>query len=209
MINHGLEVTDSMIIHGDSSEYVDSTVAEIFDNNIDIDAIVSANDEMTAAIYRECEKRGLQVGASIGVTGFDDMEVASMAHPPLTTVRQNSYKLGTSAAQMSADYINGKSINSKRIPVKFIKRCSCGCVYIDKGQETKENLQFVGKNLRKELQKHLVGPFLVRELTQRTDDEGVFFQMIGDMMYEAGAKSSYMYLLPQTRIIKKDNVIHK
>jgi DNA-binding LacI/PurR family transcriptional regulator len=41
---------------------------------------------------------GLKPGSDIAVVGFDDLEAAALAHPPLTTIRQDRKELGTIAA---------------------------------------------------------------------------------------------------------------
>src|SRR5213075_3358399 len=61
-------------------------------------AIVAASDLMALAALQAIRDAGLQPGRDVAVVGFDDIEAAALAHPPLTTIRQNREKLGTLAA---------------------------------------------------------------------------------------------------------------
>jgi LacI family transcriptional regulator len=61
-------------------------------------AIVAASDLMALAALQAIRDAGLQPGREVAVVGFDDLEAAALAHPPLTTIRQDRQELGTLAA---------------------------------------------------------------------------------------------------------------
>ena len=61
-------------------------------------AIVVASDLMALAALQAIRDFGLTPGIDVAVVGFDDLEPASLAHPPLTTIRQDRSALGTLAA---------------------------------------------------------------------------------------------------------------
>lgn len=199
MKDHDLPVTDSMIAVGDYSEYVDAQVRQLFDSNVHIDAIVSANDEMTVAIYRECDRRHLEIGRDIAVVGFDNMQVARIARPPLTTVRQRSYYLGERAIRTVVELIGGINHGPQRIPTDFIRRSSCGCDehLISLDQTDDDSLSNAAESTRQMLHRSMLGPFLLRELIQLADNEEKFFSRIANVLKELGAKSSELYLLPE------------
>jgi LacI family transcriptional regulator len=48
---------------------------------------------------RAIQAADLTVPGDIAVVGFDDIQVAAVAHPPLTTIRQEKTDLGTVAAE--------------------------------------------------------------------------------------------------------------
>jgi len=205
MAHHGLTVTDDMIAYGDYSEYVDSAVRQLFRRNEDIQAIVSANDEMTVAIYRECERRGLKVGTDIAVTGFDDMEMARIVQPPLTTVKQQSYLMGTQAFDMARAALDGEKISPARVPVEIICRHSCGCKKELKEKGTEETLYSATDFSRQIYHQALNGPFMIRELIRVAEDDNLFYYKIGQAMSEFGAKNSYLYTLPEIFVYDKDH----
>ena len=59
-------------------------------------AIVAASDLMALAALQAIREAGLEPGRDVAVIGFDDLEAAALAYPPLTTIRQDRRELGTS-----------------------------------------------------------------------------------------------------------------
>ncbi len=57
-------------------------------------AVCTSNDLMALGVMRAARECGLQVGVDIAIAGFDDIPLAQMAHPPLTSVHQPIYQIG-------------------------------------------------------------------------------------------------------------------
>ncbi len=127
MAQHGLPVTDDMVVYGDYSEYSDLCVAQLLDNNPGLEAIAFCNDEMAKGGYRECHKRGLKIGKDIAVTGFDNFSTSRSLVPPLTTISQNTYQMGGLALKHLAALMRGETVSSTRLSTKLHIRRSCGC----------------------------------------------------------------------------------
>ena len=128
MARHGLPVDDGMIVHGSFYEYIDQPVSDLMDRYPDLQAIAFANDEMAKAGYRECRRRGLVVGRDIAITGFDNFSFCHSMEPPLTTISQNTYRMGYLAVEKAIDLIHGKLAPPTHMQTEFIQRQSCGCV---------------------------------------------------------------------------------
>ncbi|GGL43342.1 LacI family DNA-binding transcriptional regulator [Phycicoccus endophyticus] len=64
-----------------------------------LDGIVVANDLMALGALTVLRGRGLEVPRDVAVVGFDDADVAAVAAPPLTTVRQRTLDQGRLMAQ--------------------------------------------------------------------------------------------------------------
>ena len=62
-------------------------------------AVFAASDMMAMGAMRAIQAAGKTVPDDVAVVGFDDMQMAAMAHPPLTTVRQQKTRLGELAAE--------------------------------------------------------------------------------------------------------------
>lgn len=62
-------------------------------------AIACASDHLAMATVRMATLRGISVPHQLSVTGFDDLSVAALYNPPLTTVSQPFETMGRSAVQ--------------------------------------------------------------------------------------------------------------
>lgn len=78
-------------------------------------AIMCANDLMALGAMRAVQEQGLQVGPDVAVTGFDDIPVAAHAFPPLTTVRQPIYQIGTLTCRMLVRLIRSEELEERHI----------------------------------------------------------------------------------------------
>jgi len=89
-------------------------------------AILAASDLMALAALQAIRDAGLQPGDDVAVVGFDDIEAASLAHPPLTTIRQNREKLGTIAAERALELIQHADLrpSDTLLPVELVVRAS-------------------------------------------------------------------------------------
>jgi LacI family transcriptional regulator len=62
-------------------------------------AVFAASDLMAIGAIRAAQERGLAVPGAISVVGFDDIQLAPLMHPSLTTIRQDKTGLGFAAAE--------------------------------------------------------------------------------------------------------------
>jgi LacI family transcriptional regulator len=77
-----------------------------------IDGLVCYNDLVAVGALRACIELGLRVPDDVAVVGCDDIMVAGLLSPALTTLRVPKYEIGASAARMLLDRIGerrGKS----------------------------------------------------------------------------------------------------
>ncbi len=90
-------------------------------------AVFVSGDEMAIGAIKAIKEAGLRVPEDISIIGFDDISIAKYTDPPLTTIRQDTDRIGRQAAVLLLDEIDGgsKSYQSKVIPVSLVKRDSC------------------------------------------------------------------------------------
>jgi LacI family transcriptional regulator len=70
-------------------------------------AIFAATDLLALGAIAAARDRGLAIPADLSVVGMDDIELAAVTNPPLTTVRIHKEEMGRRAAQMLLDRIRG------------------------------------------------------------------------------------------------------
>ena len=91
------------------------------------DAIFSTNNLMTVGVLQELFRRKVRIPKDVAVVGFDDLEWAEMANPPLTTVAQRPYEIGHRALEILLERLSGEGNSSARevrIPVELKVRGS-------------------------------------------------------------------------------------
>jgi len=122
----GLDVPEELIRRGDfssASGYREACALLALDERPT--AILAASDLMALAALQAIRDAGLKPGHDIAVVGFDDLEAAALAHPPLTTVRQDRRELGTLAAARAIELLEEQSApETTVIPVELVVRAS-------------------------------------------------------------------------------------
>ena len=93
----------------------------------DFDALVCANDELASGVYRAAADLGVAIPEDIVVTGWDDVNIAQLLVPGLTTVRQPLRELGAAAGHCLFEQIETGAAHSTVLPTALVIRESCGC----------------------------------------------------------------------------------
>ncbi len=70
-------------------------------------AILAQNDEMAVGALIAARERGLRVPEDLSIAGFDDADVARIAWPAITTVRQPVFEMAVTAADMLIAQLDG------------------------------------------------------------------------------------------------------
>ncbi|MEZ4866748.1 MAG: LacI family DNA-binding transcriptional regulator [Caldilineaceae bacterium] len=92
------------------------------------DAVFAANDVMAGDALAALHDHGVRVPEDMAIVGFDDIPLASYLSPPLTTVRQPTYEVGYTAAQLVLTAIDGATTSSRKmLTAELVIRRSCGC----------------------------------------------------------------------------------
>ena len=73
-------------------------------------AVLCGNDVLAVGAQRAAKEMGLAVPADVSITGFDDIELALLADPPLTTVHVPHREMGRRAARMLIEMLEGQSV---------------------------------------------------------------------------------------------------
>jgi LacI family transcriptional regulator len=123
----GLPYFDELVVYGDF--YYESGQAAM-EKLLALDepptAVFVASDMMAMGAMRAIQAAGLSVPDDVAVVGFDDIAIAAMANPSLTTVRQEKAKLGALAAEtllrQMDDGADGHIDSSLTLPVTLVAR---------------------------------------------------------------------------------------
>jgi LacI family transcriptional regulator len=90
-------------------------------------ALVAFNDISALGAMTALREGGHKVPEDVSIMGFDDIEFASIAYPPLTTIRQPLHEMGATAADILLRKLtNDESVQSLRVCPELIVRSSTG-----------------------------------------------------------------------------------
>jgi LacI family transcriptional regulator len=70
-------------------------------------AIFCSNDILALGALRALNQAGILVPDEVSLVGYDDSAFSEMLSPPLTTVRQEPYRLGQVAAELALQIVSG------------------------------------------------------------------------------------------------------
>jgi len=88
-------------------------------------AIFAANDINAIYGYKAIKDNKLNIPDDISIVGFDDIDLAKMATPPLTTVRVYKEEMGSIAVRKLINLVNDvEKTTTNIVPVRIIERKS-------------------------------------------------------------------------------------
>jgi DNA-binding LacI/PurR family transcriptional regulator len=92
-------------------------------------AIFAIADTLALGAMGAIKQAGLKIPDDIALISFNDIPVAMLVDPPLTTVAAPAVDLGRAAMGLLQDLIAGKEPQTKQVilPTSLVIRRSCGC----------------------------------------------------------------------------------
>ena len=101
--------------------------AELLRNHPNVTAVFAASDAIAFGAIRAFLEAGLRIPDDISLIGFDDVEMASVVHPPLTTIWQPKYALGMAAIEVLLRHVKAPGLPAEHrfFDVRLVERQSC------------------------------------------------------------------------------------
>jgi DNA-binding LacI/PurR family transcriptional regulator len=103
----------------------DATCA-LIQSGVQFDAIFAASDVIAIAAIKALAASGRSVPEDVAVVGFDDISLAGLSSPPLTTVRQDLERGAQALVDLLFRRMVGEETPSATMPAELIVRRSCG-----------------------------------------------------------------------------------
>ncbi|MDP3527151.1 MAG: LacI family DNA-binding transcriptional regulator [Hoeflea sp.] len=89
--------------------------------------VMCGNDVLAVGAMQKARELGLKVPGDVSITGFDDIDLAGVVDPKLTTVRVPHRRMGEAAADMLIKLINKQPVERRiEIPTAIIERGTLG-----------------------------------------------------------------------------------
>jgi len=90
------------------------------------DGVFAASDLIALGAMQALAERGLRVPEDVAVAGFDDIPMARLAQPALTTVQQDTRGAGAVLVSTLIDLIERRPAQSRELDTRLVVRRSCG-----------------------------------------------------------------------------------
>lgn len=120
MRKRGLRGTKAPVVHSDFSMTGGAKAfVELLESGLAPRAVFCANDLMALGAIEAAQSHGLSVPDDVAVAGFDDIYVASLVRPALTTVGHPAAELGSVAAGLLFDRIAGATGPPLEVEIGF------------------------------------------------------------------------------------------
>ncbi|MDF2443062.1 MAG: LacI family transcriptional regulator, repressor for deo operon, udp, cdd, tsx, nupC, and nupG [Subtercola sp.] len=121
---------NALVLNGDfEMQSGHDLIGDLLANGVPFTAVFGCNDLMAIGAIQGLREAGLRVPEDVTVVGFDDIDVASVISPPLTTVRQDVVEIGRASARLLISGVEAGSfdgIASVVLPVELMVRGSSG-----------------------------------------------------------------------------------
>jgi LacI family transcriptional regulator len=115
LLSNGLDPNNLMVIE---TPYEIENGAAAFETLMRADpkpsVVMCGNDVLAAGAISKANELGLKIPDDVSITGFDDIELASIVQPPLTTVHVPHREMGRLAAQELVHMFEGRSAGVKQ-----------------------------------------------------------------------------------------------
>lgn len=99
-------------------------IGRLLEQGVDFDAVVACSDVLATAVVPVLRLHGREVPRDVAVVGYDDIEWASHADPPLTTVRQPVARAGVEMVEALLERVAGRDAPPRTLPVELVVRQS-------------------------------------------------------------------------------------
>lgn len=111
--DNGISINNNLIKYGKYKiDWGKTGVDELLKENEKFDAIFCGNDLIAIGAIKELKLKGYRIPDDIGVMGFDDIYLAGLIEPPLTTIRQPNYQMGYMAMELLIENLKNASKNN-------------------------------------------------------------------------------------------------
>ncbi|MFC4769783.1 LacI family DNA-binding transcriptional regulator [Effusibacillus consociatus] len=121
---HGIEsvtVQTNMDVFDD--DQYESILNQLFSEHGDIDGVFATSDIIAAYALKVCRLFKKEVPHDIKIVGYDDVKLASIFVPQLTTIRQPLEDMAALAVEVIVKQINGENTSLENVfPVKLMER---------------------------------------------------------------------------------------
>lgn len=96
---------------------------DLFSGHPDVDGLFLNSDIMAVAAMKVCSKLGKRVPEDVKIIGYDDVSIASLVSPEITTIRQPLEQMSELSVRLIEGLVDKKPVSVENcLPVELIRR---------------------------------------------------------------------------------------
>ena len=92
------------------------------------DGIITTSDMVAVGAVKALKERYIAIPGEVGIVGFDDIALAELRHPALTTIRQNTREAAKIMVQQLLNQLNNLPTHSQSVDIELVIRKSSASV---------------------------------------------------------------------------------
>lgn len=100
------------------SEWGYEAAIDLLDSGREFTALFCANDLIAIGAIKALKEKNIKIPQEISIVGFDDIYMARLIDPELTTIKQPNYEMGYKSVEILINILEGKQENNKNINLK-------------------------------------------------------------------------------------------
>jgi LacI family transcriptional regulator len=129
---HGLPLDEALVIESDFTDQAGfEAMGRLLEMNNPPTAVFAGNDILAIGALKAAQAMQRSVPDEISIIGMDDIYAAALTSPALTTVAKPKYEIGTTAAQLLLERMNGRASGAAKhlkLPCHVVQRASTAAV---------------------------------------------------------------------------------
>jgi len=123
----GIPVDETLMIEGDHTMEGGMASAQKLMATKDLPtAIMCSNDMLAIGVLHQLSRSGLRVPDDVSIIGFDDIHMAAMMIPPLTSIQMSRTDIASAAVSALRGHLEGSPKREYRIDTRLVVRESTG-----------------------------------------------------------------------------------
>jgi DNA-binding LacI/PurR family transcriptional regulator len=123
----GIPVDEALIVEGDHTMEGGMAASQKLMTHKDLPtAVMCSNDMLAIGVLHQLSRSGMRVPDDISVIGFDDIHMAAMMIPPLTSIQMSRTDLASGAVSALRGHLEGAPKREYKIDTRLVVRESTG-----------------------------------------------------------------------------------
>jgi len=125
LLEGGCTIDPALVTHTHfTSETAAQEMGRLLEQAPDLDAVFANSDVMAIAAMDVLRAAGRRIPEDVAVVGFDNLSIAAICNPPLTTVSQNLPLAGRLLADNLIQFLQKGLVTNVSVPVELVRRQS-------------------------------------------------------------------------------------